>query len=324
MNGFASIRVAGFLLIGIVGIFLALPYMQRVPVEMRCRGKVFDIEFAPGGKSPYVELRAGQRNGPSRLDYGTTQSSLARDFFSADAAGRSDIVIDNFSLPTFPSGHFLLSSYQLLAEPAGGQLGIIGTDFLSLLTADFSFRGRHSDVVLGALPCDPEALRARGLIGVRQKGFFSRDLLDVDPAMPNVPVLFINIASVFAVAQIDTGYDDRVLPSSIDINDALYDKLVSAGVALQSVGVSTIATCHGIVRDDVYDAPQADVSLRTDEDKAIRSIAGARLIRKKANGCGGIADKALPAAQLGMSIIAGLGSIVFDPSAGFVWVSSGR
>jgi hypothetical protein len=95
-------------------------------------------------------------------------------------------------------------------------------------------------------------------------------------------------------------------------------------MTLHREGVSTIAGCHGIVTNEIYSALATDVSLRTDEDREIRSVAGAMLIRKKSNGCGGIGDMAAPAAQLGMSVVAGLGSIVFDTRAGLVWVPASR
>ncbi len=321
MRRVALIIAAVFSIFGLAGIFAATVRSQAPSaIGMRCPGELFDIKTVGPGTSPYIELNAGRRKGLFLLDYGTTQSSLAENVFLRDTAGGSDIVVENFSLPTFSSGRFGLSNYNRIDAPAGGQLGIVGTDFLSLLTADFSFRGGRSDVVLSALPCDGVSLRARGLIPVRQSGFFSRDLHDHAATTPNVPVLFVDIGGVSAVAQIDTGYDDRALPPSIDINDALYEKLVGGGVALRRRGVSTIATCHGIVTNDVYGAAFTDVSLRTEEGREIRPLAGVALIRKKSNGCGGIADTALPAAQLGMSIVSGLGAIVFDVRGGLVWV----
>ncbi|WP_372646812.1 hypothetical protein [Hyphomicrobium sp.] len=293
---------------------------RQAPVETRCSGKRFEVTAVSGGTSPYVELSVGRRKGFFLLDYGTTESSLAGDFYQAGGSDSADIRIEKISLPSFSSGRFRISKYGLAATPPGGQLGIIGTDFLSLLTADFSFRHDRRDVALSALPCDREVLRARGLVPVRQKGFFSGDLRKVDVVMPNVPVLFVNIGGVFSAAQIDTGYDDRVMPPSIDINDALYGELVAAGIALRRKGTSSLVTCHGVVTNDVYAVVHAEISLRTEDDREIRPLAGAALIRKKANGCGGIADMASPMAQLGMSVVAGLGSVVFDPARELVWV----
>ncbi|HEY8128771.1 MAG TPA: hypothetical protein VIF39_08690, partial [Hyphomicrobium sp.] len=275
-----------------------------------------------GGTSPYIQLTAGNKRGSFLLDYGTTQSSLSRDVVQSGAEG-GDIAIDNLPLPSFPSGRFKVAKYWIADQPPGGQIGIIGTDFLSLLTADFSFRSGHGDVVLSAEPCDPDVLRKRGMIAARQRGFFTSDLRKLGPATPNVPVLFLDIGGVSVPAQIDTGYDDRNIPPSIDINETLYEKLVSAGIPLTLEGEGTVATCGGVTTNEVYAAPQTRISLKTDGGREIRQISGASLIRKIVNGCGGIADMQKPTAQLGASIISGLGSVVFDARSELVWVASG-
>ncbi|MFT3730417.1 MAG: hypothetical protein QM780_03185 [Hyphomicrobium sp.] len=286
----------------------------------RCPGERFAIETIAGGTSPYVMLDAGEKRGYFLLDYGTTRSSLSRDIFKSYGREDQASLQTPLSLPSFSSGRFDLATYRLLEQPPGGQLGIIGTDFLSLLTADFSFRGGKSDVVLDARPCDHDVLKARGLIPVRQGGFFASDPRSLDPSMPNVPVLFVSAAGISAAAQMDTGYDDRGLPPSVDINDAFFAKLVAAGVSLHAIGKVTVTTCRGVATHDVFAAPQTQLSLETDERREIKILRGVALIRKSANGCGGIADMSSPAAQLGMSVIAGLGTVVFDAPSGLVWV----
>jgi hypothetical protein len=288
--------------------------------EYRCAGERFELRTVTGGASPYIQLAAGNKRGSFLLDYGTTQSSLSRDVFQGGAEG-GDIAIDNLSLPSFPTGRFKVAKYWIGDQPPGGQMGIIGTDFLSLLTADFSFRSGRGDVVLSAEPCDSNVLRKRGMVAVRQLGFFTSDLSKLAPATPNVPVLFLDIGGVSVPAQIDTGYDDRNIPPSIDINEALYEKLVAAGIHLTGGGAGTVATCSGVTTNKVYVAPQTRISLKTDDGREIRQISGASLIRKIVNGCGGIADMQRPAAQLGASIISGLGSIVFDAKSELVWVA---
>ncbi len=291
--------------------------------EYRCAGERFEIQTVAGGASPYIQLTAGDRRGSFLLDYGTTRSSLSRDVFQSGVEG-GDITIDSFSLPSFQAGRFRLAKYWIADQPPGGQIGIIGTDFLSLLTADISFQNGHGDVFFSAEPCDPDVLRKRGMIAVRQRGFFTSDLRKLRPATPNVPVLFLDIGGVPVPAQIDTGYDDRKLPPSIDINEALYERLVSAGIPLTRGGNSTVATCGGVTTNEVYAAPQTRILLKTDVGREIRQISGASLIRKIGNGCGGIADMQRPEAQLGASIVAGLGSVVFDGRSEIVWVANGR
>jgi hypothetical protein len=314
-----SARIASAFLIGVAIASASVP----AEAELRCDGERFEIQTTRNRSAPYIELAANERKGAFLLDYGTTLSSVSRDVFRASSAQNSDIDIENFSLPSFGSGHFGLAKYWISEQPAGGQIGIIGTDFLSLLTADFSFRNDRSDVVLSALPCDPEVLRKRGMIAVRQTGFFSSNLHKLAAGTPNVPVLYLDIGGVRAPAQIDTGYDDAVRRPSIDINEALYDRLSSAGVRLEARGGSLVATCSGIVANAVYATPETKIFLTTREGVKIREIKGASLVRKVVNGCGGIADMRAPEAQLGVTIVSGLGSLVFDPRSEIVWVPSG-
>ena len=299
-------------------------WLPPAAADERCPGRRFNIESVGRGISPYIALTAGGRTGLFLLDYGSTQSSLVREGVAKAASTPSRFVAAPFSLPSFASGRFRVSTYDMDDQQRGSQAGVVGTDFLSLLTADFSFRDSGSDVVLSASSCDPATLKARGMIAVRQDGFFSSDVTTLDAATPNVPVLYVDIGGVTVPAQIDTGYDDRILPPSIDINDALYDKLIAKGVALQPTRRIAVATCDGTAVRDVYAAPQTKIMLQTRDGRAIGSVNGASLIRKTVNGCGGIAEMHAPAAQLGMAIIRKLGSVVFDPKAGIVWVAVQR
>ena len=45
---------------------------------------------------------------------------------------------------------------------------------------------------------------------------------------------------------------------------------------------------------------------------------------KSANACGGIADMAEPAAQLGASFLGLFGDVIFDPRNATVWLGGGR
>jgi hypothetical protein len=294
---------------------------HRAAVPPRCQGERFDLLTAPGGRSPYIRLAADGRTGAFLLDYGTTASSLSQDVFQPEMTGGGKIVIDQFSLPSFPSGRFNRAKYDIAPAPPGGQLGVIGTDFLSLLTADFRFRDGGGDVVLGTKPCNGDLLRARGMIAVRETGFFSSDPRRVQMGRGNVPVLFLRIGMVSAWAQIDTGYDDREYPPSIDINEALYRLLSAGGIGLQRVGDSRVITCEGGETREAYRAAAGNVTLTTDSGHEISALADVALIRKAANACGGIADLSEPAAQLGVSILARLGAVVFDPMSETVWVA---
>lgn len=288
----------------------------------RCAGEVFAIARAPGGYAPFIRLTAGGRTGAFLLDYGSTSSSLAR---SGSEAADATHAATSFSLPTFASGRFSLAAHGGLQSPPGGQIGMVGTDFLSRLTADFVFReATGSDVVLGSASCNADVLRQRGMVGIAQAGHFASDLARVRGDRPNVPVLPLRLGGITVPAQVDSGYNDSVLPPSVDINEALFQQLQGTGVALRQVRQLRVATCDGAELREVYHAADLRAALVDAEGRTILRLDGLALVRKSPGGCGGIGSMATPAAQLGASILWQLGEIVFDPKAETVWVPAGR
>lgn len=289
----------------------------------RCEGQTFAVTNAPGGLSPYIRLQADRVSGAFLLDYGSTRSSLSTEAFRTGAiTGTGNHDIRSFSLPTFARGRFQLAQYGLVREPPGGQLGIVGTDFLSKLTADFVFSAGGGDVVLGLASCDPLLLRRRGMVAISQAGFFSSNVDRVRRDLPNVPVLRVRLGHVEVWAQVDTGYDDAAFPPSIDINEALYRRIAD-DVGLAKIGAVTVTTCRGTATRDVYESHGMQAAIVTDDGALLRELRDVRLVRKAAAGCGGIAGLSEPAAQLGVSVLRQLGSVVFDPNSERVWVPAG-
>lgn len=288
----------------------------------RCAGDAFAIARAPGGYAPYIRLTAGERTGAFLLDYGSTSSALSRSGSEAASATHADT---RFSLPTFASGRFALVRDGALRAPPGGQVGMVGTDFLSRLTADFVFREpTGGDVVLGSASCAADILRQRGMVGIAQSGHFASDLVRVRADRPNVPVLPLRLGGITVPAQVDSGYNDSVLPPSVDINEALFQQLQGAGVALRQVKSLRVTTCDGAELRDVYRAADLRAALVDAEGRTILPLDNLALVRKGPGGCGGIGSMEAPAAQLGASILWQLGEIVFDPKAEMVWVPAGR
>ena len=183
-----------------------------------CGGRPYPRISIPNGASPYVELTADGMTGPFLLDYGATRSSLSAAAFPGPEGSIRTAVI---SLPGIEKAEFHLARYDLLLQPGKGQLGVIGDDLLSRLTVQLT----ESTAFLGADSCRPEALIARGLTPVAQNGFFSSNASKIRAGLPNVPVVFLRLGEVRVWAQIDTGYEDAVYPRSVDINQALFDRL---------------------------------------------------------------------------------------------------
>ncbi|MEJ0095478.1 MAG: hypothetical protein WDN46_19350 [Methylocella sp.] len=265
------------------------------------------------GASPYIGLTADGVSGQFLLDYGATRSSLSA---SAFAAPHGSIKIADLSLPGFTGGAFALTCYDMPLKPAERQLGLIGSDLLSQLSAQFS----GDAVFLGVQPCQSGALRAHGLVPIAQNGFFSSDPSRIDGNLPNVPVVFLRLGAVRAWAQFDTGYDDVVYARSVDINEALFERLIQSGTALDHVADISVATCEGRESRRVYTVKDRALVIETEETKPVARINAFHLILKPANGCGGIGAMTVPAAQLGASFLRIFGTVVFDPRSEAVWL----
>ena len=251
------------------------------------------------------------------LDYGATRSSLSAAVFSGPDGSTKTAAV---SLPGIERADFHLARYYLMLQPGKGQLGVIGDDLLSRLTVQLT----ESTAFLSTESCRPEALLARGLTPVAQNGFFSSDPSKVSAGLPNVPVVFLRLGDVRVWAQIDTGYEDFVYSRSVDINQALFDRLVASGAKLDRVEDIDIWTCDGREHRPVYRIRGRPLTIEDQEGKKIVETEEFHLVVKPANSCGGIADMKEPAAQLGASFLNLFGTVIFDPRNTTVWLGGPR
>ncbi|HME83560.1 MAG TPA: hypothetical protein VKG91_03185 [Roseiarcus sp.] len=277
-----------------------------------CGGRRYELTRFPDGLSPYISLAAAGVQGEFLIDYGATRSSLSAGAFPGPAGS---VRTASISLPSFEKGDFELRRYGLALQPGKGQLGVIGADFLSLLSAQFT----GNAVYLSERACDSNALRARGLVPVDETGFFSSDPSTIAAGLPNVPVVYLRLGEVHAWAQIDTGYADTVYPRSVDINVALYDRFAASGVRLERLPDIGVWTCEGRESRRVYAVRDGALAIENEHGQPIAQTESFALIVKPANGCGGIGAMSAPAAQLGASFLKLFGAIVFDPKSGTVW-----
>lgn len=293
------------------GVFLSA---QLTKSGSACPGEGMAMRVASGGSSPYVTLTADGRRGNFLLDWGSTTSSLSAAAFPGGAPARRPVAFD---LPSFTQGQFERAHYPTTAGLSGEQLGLVGTDFLSQMSATLSYDAVGGHVRLSAQPCDAGRLAESGYVPIDQTGYFS-----ARPAgkRANVPVLFISLGSVTVAAQIDSGYEDRLSHHAIDINEPLHRRLVEAGMKLEPAGVTTVATCAGSERRSVLGAPDLPLVIQSDKGRVIRRVTDFHLIPKAPNACGGIASMAEPAAQLGASFLRTLSPVVIDGKAGRVWI----
>jgi hypothetical protein len=133
----------------------------------------------------------------------------------------------------------------------------------------------------------------------------------------------LRLGDVRVWAQIDTGYEDFVYSRSIDINQALFDRLVGNGAKLDRVEDIDIWTCDGREHWPVYRVKDRLLSIENEQGRQIVETNDFHLIVKSANTCGGIADMPEPAAQLGASFLDLFGDVIFDPRNTIVWLGGG-
>jgi hypothetical protein len=269
----------------------------------------------PPSALPFISLAADGVEGLFLLDYGSTRSSLSAQVFGEPAG---TVKTATLTLPGFQKGEFDLKEYPPSQGP-DRQIGVIGADFLSHLSVEMT----DNSVFLGAKPCHAEAITAQNLVPVGQRGFFSSNLSDVRRDLPNVPVVFLRVGKVVAWAQIDTGYDDRVYSHSVDINQALYDRLIQNGVELDPLKDLTVWTCDGPEKRRVFSVKGLPLVVENEQAEPIVETGLFHLILKSPDRCGGIGAMTTPAAQLGASFLALFGTVVFDPKSQTVWLSRG-
>ena len=130
----------------------------------------------------------------------------------------------------------------------------------------------------------------------------------------------MRLGEVRAFAQIDTGYEDAVYAHSVDINQALFERLAASGIKLDKAGDIDVWTCDGRERRPRYAVEDRTLGIEDGQSRTIAQIDDFHLIVKPPDACGGIADMTEPAAQLGASFLRLFGTIVFDPKNATVWL----
>lgn len=280
-----------------------------------CGGAYFP-RSAAFGPTPHIALDVGGKHGIFLIDYGATKSTLwTRDDGDHDISATRDVAV---GFPGAGTARFLLQRNP--AAVAEGLAGILGTDVLARVTLQL----REDGAWVAASACDPETLKSSGFRPIDQTGFFAAVSVARPTARPLVPVVFLRFGDVRIWAQIDSGYEDAPGSNTIDINQALFERL-GRETALVPDGTLTVRTCEGLETRNAYRPSSLPLAITDENGGAIAQFDRYRLALKRRNNCGGIAGISEPAAQIGMSILGALGTVVFEPLAHRVWVrSTGR
>ncbi len=282
-----------------------------------CGGQRYVKSTIPHGASPYIPLTAKGLSGQFLLDYGSTGSSLKEKVF---ARSQGSLGAGELSVPGFKGGRFALGGASFSSLPAGQLLGTIGTDILSQMSVQFT----DGSVFLGNKACPADRLRALGFAPINQHGFFSSKRSAIDPSHANVPIVYMSLGDVRVFAQFDTGYDDLRYVHTVDINQALFDRLIASGAELELLGETRLETCKGSESRKVYRMKNRNAVIENERAKPIVAMSDVFLSLKQANGCGGIAASSVPAAQLAASFLEIFGTIIFDGKSETVWVGGDK
>lgn len=310
-----------------------------------CLGTALPLRFS--GQLPYVDATIGSgptaRTGAFLIDFGSTASWVDLTAFTGNPQQSCSNGRCTFADFDYFGSWGQVSLYQSDFSSWVGpprQAGIIGTDFLSVHPTTLDYRGRRVLSSASAF-CTPTELQTAGFVSLSSTGFYASSFSSLRAlstvvtgassglTVPNVPTVRIRVGGIEALAQLDTGFDDAVVPHSVNINvpylNAINAQAPGTLVRASSLDL-TLSTCVGVnepVTAWRLAAGKQLVFVATD-GSAVRAEPNAVLFAKNtpaaAQTCGGIGTWSVPAAQISGSYFVGAQTVIFDPLASTVWV----
>ena len=272
---------------------------------------------SPGFSEPFVNLTLGGNNGNFLFDTGTTHSRV--DMRRYGVSEGSKIFLSGFSLPLVQGGLFTAADLRSFSSPVGGPLGIVGTDFLSLLSIEFHYEQVQPFASLGRT-CDQAVLRRAGFVAVGLPGYYEADLSRLKSGIPNVPVVGLRIGQITFPAQVDTGYGD--FPQGVvQVNAALLKLLRSTGMTVHSMPSDVVTIgCSGTYAYERWQIESEELSIITAEGNIAASYSPPLLELKTDAQCSGISTFAEPFAQIGAFWLSRWKNTVFDGLSSTIWI----
>lgn len=277
------------------------------------------------GGTPYAEAHFGEAHGLFLLDYGTTSSTLDASALDPAPSSRTP---EGRDLGCFPGMNFFRawSCLPLVAQDHGSvgapfpQAGIFGIDVLGRHPYVLDYRGGRVHSNEPEAFCSDAALEAAGLLPLSTSDFGTHR------TRLGVPAITVRIGGGTAVAQLDTGFADRRVRHSININRAFFDRIAGSLVRLPERDL-TLSTCAGVPEPvTAYAIASGALELLGEGDAVVRAWQDATVFLKEtpaaARRCGGIGTWTEPGAQLGASFLEDAGLVAFDPGSGRVWMAT--
>jgi hypothetical protein len=320
------------------------------------------IPMPVSGVRAFVEIPLGSlpdggysAKGPWVIDFGSIGSTIDMHAFGDAGPPSATFCGADASAPgincTFQGFDFFGDWGQVYLRTAdhstlfGGvrQAGILATDFLmhNPFALDFTRQKLHRNDV-GAFCTDAQLLGA-GFRPIPTGGFYSSDLSKLRPlsevldkpdatagfTVPNVPTVPITIAGFSALAQLDTGYEDRLSRRSMNVNEALFAQLnAQPGLLQRYVDLDLfVTTCVPGLSERLEGyllPPGATVDFIGEGGAIARSDEATAVYLKHTKdetfSCGGISTWTVPAAQVGASFFIDAQALIVDPTASRVWL----
>jgi hypothetical protein len=282
-----------------------------------CGGTSIPIDTSVLNK-PFANLTLGGSNGMFLIDTGATRSQI--DMRRYDVPKDSKISLTGFSLPSVQDGVFIAADLRSFAAPLVGQLGVVGTDFLSQRSIEFQYGQGQPFISLGREACDPAALRRAGFVSVGLPGYYDADSRRLKRGMPNVPVISLRVGPITFPSQIDTGYGD--LPQGVvQVNAALISILRESGMRMHSLPSDVVTlSCSGTYAYERWQVEDQELSVISLTGDTVASYPTPLLEVKTDTHCSGISTLADPFAQIGAFWLSRWGKSVFDGLSATVWI----
>jgi hypothetical protein len=297
---------------------------------------------------PYVNVPVGASSGQFLVDVATTFSLIDLGAFAspkpattgcdASKLGQS-CTVDGFAFFSSPGAVTLVTADFSGVKATVRQAGIIGTDFTSLKILTLSYGGGRILASAKTGFCSDAALGAAGLSALPTTGFYSNSFATLKPMssvdasagsghVPNVPTVPVRVGGASAVAQLDTGFDDALVPFSVNVNGAFFDAIQASDASAlvrDAAHDLTLSTCLVGVSESVKAytlAAGRSLDFVDGAGAIVRKYGGATLFVKTTSPktCGGIGTWTVPAAQVAGSFFVEMGTLVFDPYSSRVWV----
>lgn len=307
------------------------PAPPKTP-DLTCLGETTAIEIIDG--LPRVAATVVGQKASFLLDLATTTSTIDMSAFATKPTATSCDPTQLGQTCTFATFEFFGTwgpVYLVTSSHGGGQAGIIGTDFVSI--APFTIDYTKKQLARAKALCDDATLKGAGFVPLDSKGFYAVSISSLDPlskvvsgaasniTVPNVPTVPIEIAGTKGLVQLDTGFDDALVPLSINVNEAFLTQIPAGALVRDASHDLSLSTCVGV------NEPVEAYTLATGK----AAVLGARAFPKAvvfvkrtppaAKSCGGIGTWTVPAAQIGATFFAAFGTWIFDPVTSRVWTT---